>query len=147
MNILIKIQLSERRKGSLCGGQTFQMAIRAFGRTVALIMEDEDGDEKLTFESITRKENMKKSLDPLGKFLKLEGEKGMKEHLERTERSEAWLEAASLRLNGSIRSLVGLVGHAHPRVRKELLSVAKLLLSRCSRYLLQHYLVMNKKRK
>ncbi|XP_043272166.1 TELO2-interacting protein 1 homolog [Venturia canescens] len=115
-------------------------AIRAFGRIVALIMEDQPGNESLTIESVIKKQNIEKPFDPLGNCLKLEGDKGMKKHLETTIRSQEWLDAASVKLNGLMRSLVNLVRHPYPQVRKELSLAVKLLLTRCSRNMTHNFM-------
>ncbi|KAK0082192.1 hypothetical protein PV325_010901 [Microctonus aethiopoides] len=110
------------------------IATRALGRILALVMEDLTQDDEIPW-LITQKKPKTNDIitDPLGILLRDEDRNGMEKHIKTVDRNQAWLDAASEKLQAPIRNLINLTKHQHYKVRKELNDAVSLILSKCSR--------------
>lgn len=108
------------------------MAIRALGRVISLVMEDLPNDSSLNLliQGVTPQEASSSS-DPLGNMSKLRDKTEIQNHLESTVRSESWMRAASKKLTVPLKNLSNLSKHAHPKVRRELVTAVSLLVTKC----------------
>ncbi|CAL7933906.1 unnamed protein product [Xylocopa violacea] len=114
--------LQEIAMGSDIQGHKLTMiALRAWGRTIALVMKDnvEEGDTL--------------SLDDLLNKKEIKDRNEIEKHLKSTKRSKEWFNACALKLAVLIQQLDVLKRHSHYKVRKELVESIYLLLASCFR--------------
>lgn len=111
---------------------TFQMAVRAWGRLITLVMEDTSEPEIFSLENLYKKPEPGSSCDILSSAKQAKrGDKMM--HLMNEKRTKNWYNMASEKLKILIKSLVDLTQHSNKKVRLELHECTKVLLFSCTR--------------
>ncbi|XP_076672914.1 telo2 interacting protein 1 [Andrena cerasifolii] len=125
--------LQEIAMGSEIQGHKLTMvALRAWGRVLALVMKDklEDDDPPSLDRLVTVND---KHFNPLQDSPSVKGRDEIEKHLKNATRSKEWFNASSMKLNILVQQLDELKSHSHYKVRKELVENIHLLLATCSR--------------
>lgn len=125
--------LQEIAMGSEIQGHKLTMvALRAWGRVLALVMKDklEDDDPPLLDSLVTVND---KHFNPLQDSPSMKDRGEIEKHLKSATRSKEWFNASSTKLNVLVQQLDELKSHSHYKVRKELVENIHLLLATCSR--------------
>ncbi|XP_076766159.1 telo2 interacting protein 1 [Xylocopa sonorina] len=123
--------LQEVAMGSdIQGHKLTVIALRAWGRTIALVMKDNiEEDDTPSLDDLLNK----KDTNLIESFPKIKDRNEIEKHLKNTKRCKEWFNACALKLTVLIQQLDLLKRHSHYKVRKELVENIHLLLALCSR--------------
>lgn len=111
----------------------FQLAVRAWGRIVSLVMKDKiEEDDTLSLNDLIRINN-EEHINPIKSFPNLKDRSELEKHLKSAKRNKEWFNACAIKLNILVQQLDVLKRHSHYKVRMELVENINLLVTTCCR--------------